>query len=251
MRKMMMIAMIVATGVSAPFVSYGQSKSSSQMTQIIESVNRNSIRMRYFRDNTTHVIVTRSDADILSDGDISKVPESKRINDTHRQNQLFCGLKLNPYAVNYSVIPDEMSHRVTLRDNGVRMRSLYYVFDIKTGKSSFGMIADIGPGGQITNGEFSVHQILDLNLPVDKATATGGRDANDIITIIFPNSDEIIPLNDIQRFIDEGLQGALQNRINEEGAKLLKKYSEKLNTTNLSKVIESIKAITMSVKHYD
>jgi hypothetical protein len=251
MKKMIIVGMMMAVGVSTPFVSYAQIKTSSSLTQIIESVNSNSIRMRYFRDNATHLILTRSDADILSDGDITKVPEAKRINDLNRQSQLFCGLKLNPYAVNYSVIPDEMSHRVTLKNNGIKMRSIYYVFDIKTGLSSFGIIADIGPGGQITNGEFSVHQILDLKLPVDKATGTGGRDANDIITIIFPNSDEIIPLNDIQRFIDEGLQGALQNRINEEGAKLLKTYSAKLNATNLNKVIESIKSITMSVKHYD
>lgn len=250
MRKMILIGMTVAVGVSAPFVTYAQSKS-SQLTQIIESVNGNNIRMRYFRDKTSKVIITRSDADILSDGDITKVPSSKRINDKHRQNQLFSGIKLNPYAVNYTVIPDEMRHRVTLKNNGVKMRSLYYVTDIKTGKSSFGIVADIGPGGQVTNGEFSVHQILELNLPVDKPTGTGGKDANDIITIIFPNSDEIIALNDIQRYIDEGLQGALQNRINEEGMKLLKKYSEVHKTTNLTKVVEAIKSETMSVKNYD
>jgi hypothetical protein len=250
MIKMILIGMTLAVGVSAPFAAYAQSKS-SQLTQIIESVNGNKIRMRYFRDQVSKLIVTRSDADILSDGDITKVPSSKRINDRHRQNQLFSGIKLNPYAVNYTVIPDEMRHRVTLKSNGVKMRSLYYVTDVKTGKSSFGIVADIGPGGQITNGEFSVHQILDLNLLVDKATGTGGKDANDIVTIIFPNSDEIIALNDIQRYIDEGLQGALQNRINEEGMKLLKKYSEVHRTTNLTKVVEAIKSQTMSVKNYD
>ena len=250
MRKMILIGMSVAMGVSAPLVTFAQSKN-SQLTQIIESVNGNKIRMRYFRDKASKVIVTRSDADILSDGDITKVPKVKRINDRHRQNQLFSGIKLNPYAVNYTVIPDEMRHRVTLKSNGVKMRSLYYVVDIKTGKTSFGMVADIGPGGQITNGEFSVHQILDLGLPVDKATGTGGKDANDIVTIIFPNSDEIIPLNDIQRYIDEGLQGALQNRINEEGMKLIKKYCDTQKAVNLNKVVEAIKSETMSVENYD
>ncbi len=250
MKKMILIGMTVAMGVSASFVTYAQNKSSS-LTQIIESVNGNNIRMRYFRDKTSKLVITRSDADILSDGDISKVPQSKRINDKHRQNQLYSGIKLNPYAVNYTVIPDEMKHRVTLKNNGVKMRSIYYVTDIKTGHSSFGIVADIGPGGQITNGEFSVHQILDLNLPVDKPTGTGGKDANDIVTIIFPNSDEIIALNDIQRYIDEVLQGALQNRINQECMKLLKKYSEDHKTQNLVKLVEAIKSETMSVKNYD
>jgi Fungal chitosanase of glycosyl hydrolase group 75 len=250
MSKMILLGVTVVIGVSAPFVTYAQSKS-TPLTQIIESVNRNKIRMRYFRDKTTNLILTRSDADILSDGDITKVPKEKRINDIHRQNQLYSGIKLNPYAVNYTVIPDEMRHRVTLKNNGIKMRCLYYVTDIKTGKSSFGIVADIGPGGQVTNGEFSVHQILELSLPVDKPTGTGGKDANDIVTVIFPNSDGIISLNDINRYIDEGLQGALQNRINEEGSKLLKKYSESHKAENLNKLIEAIKAETTAVKNYD
>lgn len=250
MRKMILLGLLMIMGVSAPWSSFAQSKKPA-LTQIIQSVNRNKIRMRYFRDSASKVVVTRSDADILSDGDISKVPKAQRIVDRHRQNQLFSELKLNPYAVNYTVIPDELRHRVTLKNNGVRMRSLYYVIDIKTGKQSFGMIAVIGPGGQITNGEFSVHQILDLGLSVDKATGTGGKDANDIVTIIFPHSEDVIPLNDIQRYIDEGLQGALQNRINEEGAKLLKRYSETQRSPNLKRVIEAIKSETSDVKHYD
>lgn len=250
MKKLIIIAVTAALGASAPFSAYSQVHK-KQLNEIIEAVNRNHVRMRYFRDPLTKLVLTRSDADVLSDGDVSKVPKSKRINDHYRQNQLFSGLKLNPYAVNYTVIPDEKRYLQVLKNAGVKMKSLYYVIDIKTRKSSFGLVGDIGPGGQITNGEFSVHQILDLNLPVDKKTATGGKDANDIVTIIFPNSDQIIPLNDIQRYIDEGLQGALQKRINEEGMKLLNKYSDLVRSQNLNELIEAVKAETSSVQHYD
>ncbi len=250
MKKMIFIGMTLMAGVSAPLFTYAQSKD-AKLTQIIESTNRNHIRMRYFREKATKLIVTRSDADILSDGDIAKVPKEKRINDVHRQNQLFAGIKLNPYVVNYTVIPDELSHRETLKNNGVKMRSLYFVYDIQTKKSSFGIVADIGPGGQITNGEFSVHQILELGLNVDKKTGTGGKDANDIITIIFPNSDEVISLDEIKRFIDNGVQGALQWRIDEEGLKLFKKYAETYKFKDLEQVIRAIKNETVSVTNFD
>ncbi len=250
MKKKVLLSLTFILGFLASGSVHAQVKK-ADLTQIIESVNRKNNRMRYFRDKNTKLIVTRSDADVLSDGDISKVPNEKKIRDRHHQTLLFSGLKLNPYAINYTVIPDEMRHRITLKSNGIKMKSIYYVKDIMTGKYSFGIVADIGPGGQVTNGEFSVHQILDLNLHVDIRTGTGGKDANDIVTIIFPHSDEIIALNDIKRLIDEGLQGALQNRINEEGLKLLKKYSDLSKSKNLESIMDAIKAETKSVKVYD
>lgn len=208
----------------------------AQVNIIAKGITRQKIIMKYFKDNSG-LIATRTDADILTDGDITKVPLSQRINDRHRQNQLASGLNLNPYEINYSVIPEEKDIRKTLVTHGIQMRSIYYTIDLETGLSAFGIIADVGPGGQTTNGEFSIHQVQEMKLPVDKRTGTGGVDSNRLVTIIFPGSHTLIDPKNIT-----------QEKINSLGKDLLAKYEDSVGIEN---VIRDIKGSTMHVPKYD
>lgn len=238
------------------------SSSAPKLTKIVAANNRQGHMVRYFTYGTmkNRVVLTRSDADILTDGDISKVPASLRINDKYRQSVLAVRiiidgvgkpLKLNPYKVNYTVIPKERKFISALFDQGVKLKSIYYVLDIYTGKSGFGIVADRGPGGQTTNGEFSVHQIYELGYDVDRKTGTGGTNSNDLITIIFPNSDKLISDEEYNNYVNNNMQTKLQERINLEGRKLLKAYSSQLKTTNLESAVDELKRISTHVDFYD
>lgn len=269
MKRTVLLQILVATlifglaiSVSAQKAAPGAASGSVKLSKIVGANNRRGYQVRYFTygDLKSKVVITRSDADILTDGDISKVPYFTRINDKYRQSSLAVRividgvgkpLKLNPYKVNYTVIPKERKFTSALFDNGVKLKSIYYVLDIHTGKSGFGIVADRGPGGQTTNGEFSIHQIYGLGYDVDKKTGTGGTNSNDLITIIFPNSDKVISDVEYDNYVKNGLQAKLQQRIEMEGMKLLKQYSAKLRSNKLEAAIDEIKRVTTHVDTYD
>jgi RHS repeat-associated protein len=130
---------------------------------------------------------TRSDADIDTDGDISEVPRSQRIRDKYHINSVASGQKVNPYVYHYDVLPKETNYLKVLRVHKVKMRGVYALINIKTGNISYGTNEDTGPADQSTNGEFSVSQVLDSDLPVDQ-DGTGGADDNELVTIFFKDS---------------------------------------------------------------
>lgn len=94
---------------------------------------------------------------------------------------------IDPFTTSYSVIPGGAA-RKTLAQNGVDLGDVAMVINTgdKDRKSTFSIIADIGPANK--TGENSIKANNEIGLKSSKNG--GGGDANDILTIIFAGSRE-------------------------------------------------------------
>nr|WP_255424481.1 RHS repeat-associated core domain-containing protein [Apibacter sp. HY039] len=122
---------------------------------------------------------------------------------------------VNPEEISYTVLPGR-EHYKKLKEEGVFLGDVAYSFNVDTDKSTFSIVADIGPTNKL--GENSKY--ANIALGEENASARVGISSNSVITIVFPGSRKYFTDANSQYYTGGKIPN--QSQISKLGEKLVK-----------------------------
>jgi hypothetical protein len=183
-----------------------------QESSILQFNNNRGNKVNFIKvsQGSSLVIANKSDADIDGDGSNSAAAKSDK---THLNTN---AAGVNPDDINGYILPtssykavkggkvvrDKVAgiiNRKAFRDNDVRHKDVGLLYNLKNGKSAYGIYLEGGPNNK--SGEITPAAATELG--IDPDPNTGGMESNNLLYMIFPGSSKYLGRNITQDKINK------------------------------------------------